>query len=820
MYIEGMRVMSENNCEFSDDKKTFGFILEKISEGILIVDSQGRIIYANSATLSFCEVSEKSLIGSDFIQMFVADDHPRVIELMKTAMDKQEAITEEYPLRLNQYMVIVKFLSSGTEDDRRIVILNDVTVQSTAEAALKLRDSELDLHHKATQMFNSSLKLDQVFVAVLEEVRRLMEVMGASIWLIEEGTEELVCKQAAGNYGETLVGWRLASGEGLVGWVARHGKSLIAQETSDDERHYKEFDLLIGMDMRSILSVPLSVKGDVIGVLQVVDSQTKRFNKKHLELLEPLAGSAAIAIENARLYEKAQQEISIRKQTEEALRESENKYRTVLEANPDSVIVYNKAGKVTYLNPTFTNVFGWTLEECLGKRMDMFIPKKDRSETHEMIRKLLDGRNLLAIQTHQKTKSGDIIPVSISSAIFCDSENQPAGSVVNLRDIREQKKLEAQIHQAQKMEAIGTLAGGIAHDYNNLLMGILGNTSLMAFDLKSDHPHSERLKNIEKYVQSGADLTKQLLGLAKGGKYEVKPLDVNDVMEKSSEMFNRTKKEIRIHSDFQKDLWNVEADRSQIEQVLLNLYVNAGQAMPEGGELYLKTENVILDDSYTQYFSLKGGDYVKISVTDTGTGMDDNIKKRIFDPFFTTKDIGRGTGLGLASAYGIIKNHGGIINVYSMIDKGSTFNIFLPASTKEVKKDMSVNQKTLKGTGTILLIDDEEMIIDVGSQILASLGYMPLLAKSGKEAIDVYEKNKDRIVMVILDMIMPGMGGGETYDRLKSIDPEIRVLLSSGYSIDGQASEIIDRGCNGFIQKPFNVIQLSRKIREVLGEES
>ncbi|HSQ83755.1 MAG TPA: ATP-binding protein, partial [Desulfobacterales bacterium] len=330
----------------------------------------------------------------------------------------------------------------------------------------------------------------------------------------------------------------------------------------------------------------------------------------------------------------------------------------------------------------------------------------------------------------------------------------------------------------------------------------------------------ERLKNIEKYVQSGADLTKQLLGLAKGGKYEVKPIDINDLMEKSSKMFNRTKKEIRIHSDYQKDLWNVEADRSQIEQVLLNLYVNAGQAMPEGGELYLKTENVILDDSYTQYFSLKSGDYVKISVTDTGTGMDDNIKKRIFDPFFTTKDIGRGTGLGLASAYGIIKNHGGIINVYSMIDKGSTFNIFLPASKKEVKKDMPANQKTLKGTGTILLVDDEDMIIDVGSQILASLGYMPLLAKSGKEAIDVYEKNKDRIVMVILDMIMPGMGGGETYDRLKSIDPEIRVLLSSGYSIDGQASEIIDRGCNGFIQKPFNVIQLSRKIREVLGEES
>ncbi|MBW2605425.1 MAG: PAS domain S-box protein [Deltaproteobacteria bacterium] len=733
--------MREKIIGFSADKKRLYFILEKISEGIFIVDFQGRIIYANSAARSFFDVSEKSLIGSDFTRMFSIDDRNRLIELMNTVKDKPEAIAEEYPLRLNEHIVSVRFLSSGKKDDNSIVIINDVTVQHSAKEVLKLRDSELSLHHKATQMFNSSLKPDQVFVTVLEEVRRLMDVMGCSIWLIQEGTGELVCRQAVGAYGETLLGWRLASGEGLAGWVAKHGESLIAPETSEDERHYKAVDLLIGRDMHSILSVPLRVKGDVIGVLQVVDNQTERFNKKHLALLESLAGSAATAIENARLYEKAQQEISIRKQAEAALRESENKYRTVLEANPDPVIVYDKAGKVTYLNPTFTNIFGWTSEECLGKRMDMFIPKKDLSETHEMIKKLLGGENLLAIQTHQITKSGDVIPVSISSAIFYGRKDQPAGSVVNLRDIREQKKLEAQIHQAQKMEAIGTMAGGIAHDYNNLLMGILGNTSLMAFDLSSDHPHYERLKNIEKYVQSGADLTKQLLGLAKGGKYEVKPIDINDVMRKSSEMFSRTKKEIRIHQCYQKDLWRVEADTSQMEQVLLNLYVNAGQAMPGGGELYLKTENVILDGSYTRYFSLKGGNYVKISVTDTGTGMDDNIKKRIFDPFFTTKDIGRGTGLGLASAYGIVKNHGGIINVYSMIDKGSTFNIFLPASAKEVKQDMLMNQKTLKGSGTILLVDDEDMIVDIGSQILARLGYMPLLARSGKEAIDIYQKN-------------------------------------------------------------------------------
>jgi CheY-like chemotaxis protein len=248
--------------------------------------------------------------------------------------------------------------------------------------------------------------------------------------------------------------------------------------------------------------------------------------------------------------------------------------------------------------------------------------------------------------------------------------------------------------------------------------------------------------------------------------------------------------------------------------------VNASQAMPEGGELYLQTENVELDESYTRYFSLKGGNYVKISVTDTGTGMDENIRKRIFDPFFTTKDMGRGTGLGLASAYGIVKNHGGIINVYSMMNKGSTFDIFLPASTKEVEQNKQMHQKALKGTGTILLVDDEDMIIDVGSQILKNLGYRPLVARSGKEAIDMYQSNKDKINLVILDMIMPDMGGGETYDRLRNINPGIKVLLSSGYSIEGQASEIMNRGCDGFIQKPFNVKQLSLKIRDVLNKES
>ena len=800
-------------------KKHFNIVLEKISEGIIEITSDGRINYANAAALSFFNISEENLLGSNLAEMFTGDDRQKVLKLLRETGEQPKTITSDSPLSLNEHRVKSKILSINSDEHTSIIILNDVTEQERTEEMMRLCDLELQLHNQASQALNSSLNLDHVLVTVLEEVRGLMDVVGSSVWLTDAETGDLICRQATGAYGETLRGWRLAPGEGLAGWVARHGKSLVSQDTYTDERHYKEVDLCIGRDMHSVLTVPLRIKGDVIGAVQVVDMEAGRFEETDLKLLETLAGSAAIAIENARLYEKGQKEIAIRKKTEKALRESEKRYRTVLEANPDSVIVYDMEGRVTYLNPTFTRVFGWKLEDRLGKKMDMFVPEEDWPNTKRMIEKVLAGENVSGIETHRYTEAGNIIPVSISGAIYNDRDGNPAGSVVNLRDISEQKKLEAQMQQSQKMEAIGTLAGGIAHDYNNLLMGILGNVSLISLDFDSSHPYYKKLKNIEKYVRSGADLTKQLLGFAKGGKYEVKPVDINDLLEKSSEMFSRTKKEIRIHRKYQKDIWSVEVDLSQIEQVLLNLYVNAGQAMPGGGNLYLQTENVTLNENYVRHFSAKKGDYVKISVKDTGVGMDEDTIKRIFDPFFTTKDRSRGTGLGLASAYGIIKNHGGIINAHSRIGQGSTFDVYLPASPKKIAQKEELNRGALKGYETVLLIDDEDIIIDIGGQILERLGYRALMARSGKEAIEIYQANKNEINIVILDMIMPDMGGGETYDRLKKINPEIRVLLSSGYSIDGQASEIMNRGCNGFIQKPFNVEQLSRKIRDILSNE-
>jgi len=395
-----------------------------------------------------------------------------------------------------------------------------------------------------------------------------------------------------------------------------------------------------------------------------------------------------------------------------------------------------------------------------------------------------------------------------------------------MRDVTLQKKLEEQFYQSQKMESIGTLAGGIAHDFNNLLMGIQGNVSVMQLEVDSDDSLQESIQSIARCVKSGSQLTNQLLAFARGGKYVVTPSNLNTIVHKAVEIFGRTKKEIDLHPVFAKDIWPVEVDPGQIEQVLMNLYVNAWQAMPDGGDLYIELENVQLDEQYARLkpFNLRPGRYVKISVTDTGVGMSPETQKRIFEPFFSTKEKGMGTGLGLASAYGIIKNHNGFINCYSELGHGTTFNVYFPVCEEHYPPEEGAGEDELVqgvpgGDETILFVDDDEEIISVGRKILASLGYAVLVAEGGQAAVDLFLDQGSRIDLVILDYVMPGMGGREVFDAIKQIRPDVKVLLSSGYSSTDQVAALIERGCNGFIQKPYDTVKMSRIIRTILDTE-
>ena len=556
--------------------------------------------------------------------------------------------------------------------------------------------------------------------------------------------------------------------------------------------------------LRAIAVIPIHYEGRVTGCLNISSRTLDKvpdFARSALEIISTQIGSViARATANAELNKEKE------------------RFRVLVEEFPLGISLIRKDGHYEYINPKFKELFGYTLEEVPnGKEWFKkgYPDKKYRSKAVS-----------LWFHLKKNTKQGKSFQQELNvickdgskKTILFRMVNMEAGhALVLYEDITKTKRLEEQFQQAQKMEAIGTLAGGIAHDFNNLLMGIQGRASLMMIDTDSAHPYFEHLKGIEEHVKSATDLTKQLLGFARAGKYEVKPTDLNDIIKKSIRMFARTKKEINIHRKYQKDAWTVETDQGQMEQALLNLYVNAWQAMPGGGEIYLETKNVMIDEDYSKTYRMEPGRYVKVSITDTGMGMDEATQQKIFEPFFTTKEMGRGTGLGLASVYGIIKNHGGFINVYSEKGKGSTFNIYLPATESDVRGQRSEVSEDLKhGHETVLLVDDENMIIDVAKQMLEMMGYKVLTAKSGKEAIVIYKQNMDKIDMAILDMIMPDIGGSEVYDRLKKINPEIKVLLSSGYSIDGQATDILNRGCNGFIQKPFSLKTLSRKLREIL----
>jgi CheY-like chemotaxis protein/anti-sigma regulatory factor (Ser/Thr protein kinase) len=295
---------------------------------------------------------------------------------------------------------------------------------------------------------------------------------------------------------------------------------------------------------------------------------------------------------------------------------------------------------------------------------------------------------------------------------------------------------------------------------------------------------------------------------------------VNQLVEETSKAFGRTRKEITIHRELADDLFPIEGDLGQMEQVLMNLLVNAADAMPQGGDIFLKTINIPYGDIRGKLYNPKPGDYVLLTVSDTGMGMDPKTLDRIFEPFFTTKELGRGTGLGLASVYGIIKGHAGYVDVESKEGRGTIFKIYLPASNGEVQKTIIEPDHIIKGTGTILLIDDEEMVLEVGERFLIVMGYQVLTAREGREAIEIYKKHRDTIDLVLLDIIMPNMKGGEVFDQLKEINPEVKVLLLSGYSIDGEASKILERGCSGFIQKPFDMNQLSQSIGVLLKKNS
>jgi len=487
-------------------------------------------------------------------------------------------------------------------------------------------------------------------------------------------------------------------------------------------------------------------------------------------------------------------------------------FEVVLGSLSEGILEITAGGRIVYANPTAIALTGIPEERLLASSVLGLFDAKDKLLVRDMIDRVAAEASMTAADSPVKLNDREFL-----IKLLPIRDDMKRTLIMVLEDVSEHRRIEAQFHHAQRMEAVGTLAGGIAHDFNNLLMVIQGNISLMLYELDPKHPFHDRLRSIEKQVQSGSRLTAQLLGYARKGRYEVRPIDLNQLVEEACETFSRTRKEILIHQELARDLYAIEADAGQLEQVLMNLFVNAADAMPGGGSLIVRTANTDHHAMKGKLYNPKPGNYVQITVSDSGTGMDKKTMERIFEPFFTTKEMGRGTGLGLASVYGIVKGHGGFIDVDSQKGKGTTFRIYLAATDKPVVRNgAEAPEPITRGSETILLVDDEQMMLDIGRDLLQAMGYRVITARDGEEAVEVYRGRSGEIDLVLLDIVMPKMGGGQAYDCIKAINPAVKVLLLSGYSIDGEATQILARGCNGFIQKPFNLEQLSRSVKSVL----
>jgi signal transduction histidine kinase/ActR/RegA family two-component response regulator len=523
-----------------------------------------------------------------------------------------------------------------------------------------------------------------------------------------------------------------------------------------------------------------------------------------------------------RANEKLKAEISERKQSEAALKNAHDRFTNLVNGIDAHVYVCDISNyEILFMNKKMKEDFGDNIEgqSCFRalrqeeapcpfcrntKLIESYEQHPDNVSTWETYH-WASGKWYLNRDRIIRWDDGRLVKLQVASDITSIKKAE-----------KEKEELNKRLLEAQKMEAIGTLAGGIAHDFNNLLTGILGITSMMIEDVNQDHPHYKNLRNIEDFIENATGLTKQLLGFARKGKYETSVTDLNTIVASTAELFGRTKKEIIINSSLAPNLWPAEVDRGQIRQVLLNLYVNSWQAMPDGGELLLETRNRVIQENEAQTLQVEQGNYVAIDVSDSGVGMDPSILPHIFDPFFTTKERERGTGLGLASSHGIIRNHRGSIEVASEKGKGSTFTISIPASSKQLSESSEQSKSAESGSGTVLLIDDELIIRDVGSKMLELLGYAVEVAQNGQEGLDKYYQQPADLI--ILDMIMPGMSGTEVFKKLRAYDPDAKIVLSSGYSLDTQTEELMATGCRGFLQKPFTLSQLAEMLKTVLSD--
>ena len=531
-------------------------------------------------------------------------------------------------------------------------------------------------------------------------------------------------------------------------------------------------------------------------------------------LIPVLKSAARIPLGDREAVVENFQDLTGIREAERAIRQREEAIRALLNATPEAMYMLDSEGRLLSLNEPMAKRLCSRIEDLIGKSCYELLPGDMAEESRFHFERVMrSGRP----SRFESSRDGRFFDTNMWPVRNDDGEADRV--VVSSHDITELKLLEERLTQAAKLEAISQLAGGIAHDFNNLLTGILGYADMLKDDTIQPDVARNAARTIEKAARRASELTQQLLGFARKGKHQIVPVAIDGTVQEVVELLKRTlDKSIAIRVDLRAGKAFTMGDPSQIHQVLLNLALNARDAMPRGGELAIATSVCDVDiEQCRREADLKPGTYLKIQVTDTGQGIPKEIAKRIFEPFFTTKEQGQGTGMGLAMVYGIVKNHGGSIQVYSEPGFGSTFRIYLPISGDQPAEARSKERKApRRGSGTVLLVDDEEVVREVAADMLRSLGYKVVTAASGHEALDYYSRHGSDVDLALIDLVMPGMGGKECFLGLREMNPDVRAVLSSGYGINGRAQETIDEGMLGFIQKPYQLATLADGLHKAL----
>jgi PAS domain S-box-containing protein len=558
--------------------------------------------------------------------------------------------------------------------------------------------------------------------------------------------------------------------------------------------------------LESLATVPIMMKDQLSGVIVLASRNRKAFSNKQIALMMAFANQIGIAMENAMLFER--------------VRKSEERYIDLFENSPDMSHIFNRNGIIVSCNQTEAIRLGYSKDELVGKSLLKLYPPEYHNEAQRIFHDIFERkREIKGLEEKITAKNGELIDVSVNATIIQDESGQPIVRAV-ARDITEQKKFEAKIIHAQRIDSIGNLAGGIAHDFNNILTSILGSTSIMKRKMKQDDRWYRFADIIETAARRGASLTRQLLTFARKSHVQFRPVVVNDIIEETLRLFERsTDKTILIEKKLTDEVCIINGDDGQLQQAFLNLLINARDAIPDGGTITIQSKQKRLEETPPSGPEPHSGLFVAVSIIDTGVGMDKNIQQHIFEPFFTTKDIGKGTGLGLSVVYGVVNSHNGFITVRSEPKQGAEFILHFPIidAAEKFKKQVHPS-KIERGTEHVLVIDDEKDVAEIICSMLESLGYQVTHVDSGQKAINLFRKKK-RFDVVILDLNMPKMSGKETFIRLKKIDPDVRVIISTGYGDRVIDASLGKAAGDTVLQKPYQIEELSKILRVTLNRD-